>query len=126
MTDPKLQPTRKRDANGRTLWFVLEKYRVRVGPTFRVTVPEGYVTNLGSIPRWGKFVVDVDEAASAFVAHDWMCNESHDGEVLKSGWSRWMADATLYELLVKYPLPAWKCWVIWAACRSYARIKGLV
>lgn len=125
---PKIQSLPYRDKSGQTLWKVLETVRVKLAPRWYVEVPEGFVSNLGSIPRWAKWLVSSDDFPGPFVLHDYMCNEDNweDG-VPDSGYTRWQADSTLYHTLttMEQPAPAWKCWVVWFAVRAYARVKGI-
>jgi len=126
---PLLRPLPYADKNGNTLWEVIEPVRVKLAPRWYVEVPKGYVSNLGTIPRWCRFIVSSDDFPGPFVLHDWMCNEdlTDDGEEVDSGYTRWQADSTLYHTLSTHQpkVAAWKCWIVWAAVRLHARYKGL-
>jgi hypothetical protein len=125
---PKLQSLPYRDARGQTLWKVLEAVRVKLAPRWYVEVPEGFVSNLGSIPRYAKWLVSSDDFPGPFVLHDYMCGEdSWEDGIERPSYTRWQADSTLYHTLttMENPPPAWKAWVVWFAVRAYARWKGL-
>ena len=118
-------------SRGETLWKVRKEIRVKLAPRWYVQVPEGYVSNLGTIPRIPlvRWIVSPSDFPGPFVIHDFMCSEDHidDGVDLDSGYTRWQADSTLYQLLIDYEpkIAWWKSWIIWFALRSYARLKGL-
>lgn len=125
----KLEAVRNTNKYGDSLWRLLEDYRVKIAPRMYVQVPAGYVSNLGTIPRLARWWVSPSEGgfADLFIIHDWLCNEDQedDGIEINSGVSRWLADAILYDLMVKRNLPAQKRYTIWLAVRLAARWKGL-
>lgn len=125
----KLENIGQHAVTGDTLWSLLEDVRVKVAPRMYVQVPAGYVSNLGTIPRWARWFVSPSEGgfADLFLLHDWMCSEDQedDGVEVASGYSRWMADCVLYELMVRRDLPAHKRYIVWLALRIYARSRGL-
>lgn len=126
---PSLTSLPIRDSKGRTLWRLNEKVRVQLAPRWYVEVPEGFVSNLGTIPWYARVLVSPDDFPGPFVLHDWMCNEDliDDGLDIDSGYTRWQADSTLYHTLSTHEpsVPAWKCWIIWFAVRLNARWQGL-
>jgi len=87
------------DERGRNLWRLLKSYQHRIGPGVCVPIPEGYVTNLGTIPWVCYRIATPASMREPAVVHDWMCNESYQiGKyVYDSGWPRPMADALLKE-----------------------------
>lgn len=113
----------------RGTWKTLEEHRFNIGPWCNPRVPAGFESNLGTIPRGFYWLVAPDDYPQPFIEHDWLCNEdadpTDDEGPHNSGFSRWIADAILYERLKKYGVPAWKCWIVWIAVRSFARTKGL-
>jgi len=125
---PKLQTLPYRGPDGDTLWKVLEPVVVNLAPGWVVVVPEGFVSNLGSIPRYAKWLVSSDDFPGPFVLHDYLCNEeNYVAGPASSGYNRWQADSVLYYTLTVLdpPAPAWKCWIVWFAVRAYARLKGI-
>ena len=126
---PKLEALPFPGTHGETLWRVTEPIRFKIAPRWYIEVPEGYVSNLGTIPRWARFFVSPSDFPGPFVLHDYMCSEDHvdDGQEVNSGYSRWLADAALYEMLCRYQpaVPFHKRWTVWFAIRAYARWKGL-
>ena len=127
---PKLEALPDRGKHGETLWRVLEDVRVKVAPRMYVEVPAGYVSNLGTIPRYLRWFVAPSDFPGPFVLHDYMVNEDHidDGEHPSSGYSRWISDAVLYEMLVRHKpnISAYRRYLIWVAVRLSARSQGLV
>lgn len=126
----KLECLGRSEKTGDTLWRVIEDVRVRIAPRMYVQVPADYISNLGTIPRWARWFVSPSEGgfAELFLLHDWLCGEDHedDGVEIESGVSRWLADAILYDLMVKKQLPPHKRYLVWLAVRISARMKGLV
>jgi len=38
-----------------------------------VTIPAGFITNFGSVPKWARWLIDVgDESLMGFILHDWL------------------------------------------------------
>lgn len=122
---PLLQPLDFRDKAGRTLWRLMESLEVEIAPNCYVKVPKMFVSNLGTIPRWCRAFVAINEFPLEFLIHDWLCNESQIEKTQDSGFSRWLADAILYDRLTKKKVAFLKRWLIWIAVRSAARYKGL-
>ncbi len=113
------------DSKGRPLWRLLEEYRYELGPGSVVTVPAGYVTNLGSIPRFYSWIISPGEMREASIVHDYMCNEKFTdgpGEHY-SGYSRWLADAVLYEALQRQGFRWPTRFSIFSAVRIWAWIS---
>ena len=126
--DVVLKPLPAKDSEGRTLWEVVDDVFVHLAPNCYLKVPAGFVSNLGTIPRWAYPIINLDYFAGPFVVHDYLCNEDvYESIDTNSGYSRWLADAILYETMVNSEpkAPFWKCWIVWAAVRFYARVKGL-
>lgn len=122
---PKLRLLDKVDQRGRPLFELVSDYQYRLGPGSVVTVPQGYVTNFGTIPKLLSWVVSPIELREAAIVHDWLCNESFDdAEKLDSGYSRWLADAVLYEGMARLGFRWPKRFSVWAAVRIYAILSG--
>ena len=105
-----------------------EPFSVHLGPNCSITVPAGYVTNFGTIPRWAAWFVSPAQLRDAAIVHDWMCGEDFgesDAVAIQSGYSRWLADATLYELMLQLSFPWYKRFVVWTAVRLAAWWHGL-
>lgn len=126
----KLEAVQNTNKHGDSLWRVIDDVRVKIAPRMYVQVPAGYVSNLGTVPRWARWYVSPSEGGfvRCFVVHDYMCDEDadpSDGQHEKSGYSRWIADSVLYELMVRAELPWHKRYIVWLAVRLAARWKGL-
>jgi hypothetical protein len=85
-----LQLLDRADGEGRSLFMLTEPYPYRLGPGCTIIVPRGYKTNFGTIPRWFSWIVSPTQLREAAIVHDWLCNESFDGDevTVKSGFSR--------------------------------------
>lgn len=88
------------------------------------TVPAGYHTDLGTIPRplWGLLPPDDPRFVAAFVGHDFLCDVR--------GLPRLTAAALFLEMCLvlarKHGAPLWRVWAmtagvtLWALLRPYA------
>ena len=77
-------------------------------------VPQGFITDLGSIPRFFWNIIARDSAPSAFVTHDYLCD---------ADWiSRRDADNILREALSISNIANWRVSVIYWAVRLYATL----
>lgn len=117
-----LQLLDRADGEGRSLFMLTEPYPYRLGPGCTIIVPRGYKTNFGTIPRWFSWIVSPTQLREAAIVHDWLCNESFDGDevTVKSGFSRWMADAVLYEAMARLGFGWFKRSLVFGAVRLYA------
>jgi hypothetical protein len=115
------------DQAGNPVYELTEEFKFRLGPRAIITVPAGYQTNLGTIPGWLHWFIKPAQLREAAVAHDWLCNEDFGDEIEgESGYSRWMADAVLYEMMVALNVAGpIRRELVYAACRGWARMKGL-
>lgn len=118
---------KEQDKNGNPILELNDDYKFRLGPRAIITVPKGYQTNLGSIPRWLHWFINPADLREASVVHDYLCNEDFGDEIEgESGFSRWIADAVLYEAMVKLEIAdPLRRWLVYVACRGWARLKGL-
>lgn len=79
----------------------------------QVTVPEGFVTDLASVPRWVvAYLIAGGKAVRAAVVHDYLYDT---GQV-----EREQADAVFREAMdiEKDPEESWLRWAMWAAVRA--------
>lgn len=121
MKSPTLRLLAKSDSAGRPLFELAEPYQYRLGPGSSITVPEGFVTNFGTIPRWLAWWISPSQLREAAIVHDWMCNERlADHSLTRSGYSRWLADAVLYEAMARIGFKWRKRALVFAAVRAYA------
>ena len=126
---PELDLLTERDGSGKVLFRVDEDWKIDLAPGCSITVPEGYVSNLASVPRIFYFVAAPSDIAHEAIVHDWMCGEyipnvgsTRPPEI----YSRWFADAVLKEMLRRNKEVApWRKWAIYRAVRIYARKEGL-
>ena len=110
------------DDSRRPLYRLRDDYTFAIGPGSIVTVPAGYITNLGSVPRFAWWFVSPGELRQPSVIHDYLCNEDF-GAHTKSGYSRFMADAIFYEALLRFGWPKWKATIVFWTVRSWARFR---
>ena len=93
-----------KDDKGRACFQLLDDYHYDLGPGCTITVPKGYITNFGTIPRPFWWFIAPSELSKAAIVHDYLCNEDvdpNDGDHQHSGYSRWFADAVLYEAMAR-------------------------
>ena len=82
------------------------------GKPVLVTVPDGTVTDLASIPRLFRFlIVKNGKHRAAAIIHDWLCG-------LKLDFSRVLADKIFREAMKERGVPRLRRWAMYAAVRS--------
>lgn len=71
------------------------------GSGFVEMVPAGFVTDLASIPWWGRWLFNPDDPATAkpAIVHDWL---------LKQGWEQRAAAGEFYAAMLANGVPIWK------------------
>ena len=110
----------ERDKHGLNQYRLIEDYSYVVGGLTTVTVPEGFVTNFGTIPRGLRWIVRPAEMREASVVHDYLCGEGTGEE--KS--TRWIADCILLEDLNKQGMSRLRRYCVFVGLRAYALWKG--
>ncbi len=85
------------------------------GSDLTVTVPDGFLTDLASVPRLFWIVVPPfsPDYAAAAVLHDYLCE--WNGEMF----SKIVADAVFYEALKVLGVPTWRAILMYAAVRAW-------
>jgi len=106
-------------------WKLLEPFPYKsdiLGRT--VLVPDGYVTDLASVPRAMRWLVPVANAKNrrAAVVHDWLCS---DKVQKKMGISQRQADEVFREALTASGVSFIGRWGMWLPVRSFQAIKGM-
>ena len=126
MSLPTLKLLPRTDSDGRALFQLEDDYHYQLGPGSVITVPAGYVTNFGTIPQFMGWFVQPAQLREAAIVHDWMCNEkfTDDETPIFSGYSRWMADAVLYEAMARIGFRWFKRAMVFAAVRAAAIVSG--
>ena len=105
---------------GRLEYQLLEPLYVRLRAakgvgllSFKAVVPDGFVTDFASVPRfWWRWVPPAGDYAAAAVVHDWLYRTAGVGI------TRFMADALFRDLMEALGVPAWKRWAMWAMVRA--------
>ena len=122
----KLELLGTKDHSGRPLFQVIEDFQYPIGVNTVITVPAGYITNFGTIPRWFYSVVAPSEMREASVVHDFLCNEQFtiDSAPINSGFSRRVADAILYDHLRKIGIGWFRASLIYFGVRFWAIFTG--
>ena len=89
----------------------------------QVVVPEGYVTDLASVPRLLRWAVPVANAKNrrAAVVHDYLCTH---GEALGLVRDQKQADKVFREALGVEGLGRFKSGALYYPVRTFQRIKG--
>ena len=90
------------------------------GSDLIVTVPDGFLTDLASVPRLFWIVVPPysPDTAAAAVLHDYLCE--WNGEMF----SKIVADAVFYEALRVLGVPAWRAVMMYCAVRLWHVWRG--
>ena len=116
----------RKGPRGENLWELLAPYEYSLGINTVITVPKGYVTNFGSIPRWVHWFITPTEMREAAVVHDFLSNENFlvDGEPINSGFSRLVADTILYVHLRDIGIDLLRAMAIYAGVRGWAYFTG--
>ena len=122
---PTLKLLPKTDSKGRALFELQSPYVYELGPGSSITIPKGFVTNFGTIPRIFAWIISPAQLREAAIVHDWMCDERFVGSPL-SGYSRWMADAVLYEAMARLGFRWPKRFAVFTAVRLFAIFTGQV
>ena len=113
------------DSKGRPLFKLLHDYEYVLGPSCEIVVPEGYVTNFGTIPKWFYPIVSPTQLQEAAIVHDYLCGETFHGAAdVYSGFSRVVADAVLKDALVRMgTLSWWRIELVYRAVRLAAMFQ---
>lgn len=79
-------------------------------PQLTLTIPVGFITDLASIPKVFRNILDVDgRSREPAILHDWLYNTQHT--------TRAFADAMLREALLEYGETQATAWVYYAGVR---------
>lgn len=114
-----------------TEYITTQSYSVRAvldsGQTHVVTVPKGMLTDLASVPKWARAVIGrVGPHLEAAIIHDFLFIAWQDEQTLEDG-GRGLdtppprkdhfrfANRIFFSLMMASGVPAWKCWLAWAA-----------
>lgn len=86
--------------------------RTDTGRGFYVTVPEGFVTDFGTIPKWAQWVINPrGKGERAYVLHDWLC--------FTGMCSYYTADNILYSAMRYCGVPLHQCLIVRATLFIY-------
>ena len=82
----------------------------------KCTIPAGFVTDFGSIPRIARVTIDkMGLCAVPFVIHDWLREENEEEQVCTTK----EADEALYELGLKYGCSKYTMFKIYYSLRMF-------
>lgn len=90
------------------------------GSGLTLTVPEGFATDLASVPRWLWWLFPRDDPryAAAAVLHDFLYRwQSASGDQF----DRATADAVFLEAMLILGVPGWKAWAMYLAVRAFGQ-----
>jgi len=92
----------------------------RKGSGLLVAVPEGFATDLGSVPAVFRWLINPADAycAAAFVLHDFLCADL--------AFTRTVTDAVLFEALIALGVPLWKARVIHFGVSAFRIFRGRI
>lgn len=116
----------RRDDQGRNLWELTEDYLYPLGINTVITVPAGYITNFGTIPRWCYCLITPAEMREAAVVHDFLCNENFtlDQAPIHPGIPRRVADAILFDHMRRIGIGYFRAYAVYLAVRGWAMSTG--
>lgn len=80
-----------------------------------VVVPEGFETDLASVPRFAYYALFGNVAHKAAVVHDWLIEECATREA---------ADKEFMAAMPATGVPPWRRWPMYAAVRAYSLFTG--
>lgn len=103
---------------GKSKW-ILTKPCVYMSPhiDYTVTVPEGFETDLASIPRMFTYILPInDRHRLAAVVHDYMY--ARRGVLPGKIVTRKQADQVFYEAMMALKVPKWKAWTMYRGVRA--------
>ena len=104
-----LEPTQKFSGR-RRIYKVNGGLVVRIfGPGYseRIDVPDGFQTDLGSVPSWLSPIMGMpDSVITASICHDMACRKN---------WPRWKCHSLLRSLMILTGKPSWKARAWWLA-----------
>ena len=82
-------------------------------------VPNGFLTDFGSIPRLFKpFFDPIGKEVPSYVLHDYLCSLSNQGK-----FSRSKADKILLESLRESGTSVYRSYMIYAGCRVFSLVR---
>jgi hypothetical protein len=97
-----LEPTKKRNGR-RRVWRLRQEFEAVIhfsGGKMVIKVPEGYETDLASIPMFAQLIIGGrDDYAEESVIHDWLCDNLQP---------RFFTNATMRILMKLLNRPRWK------------------
>lgn len=101
-------------------WYVTKAELIYHGKHETFTIPEGFATDLASVPRALQWLVPAADASysCAAVVHDWLCIEAQMGR-----FSRRDADGIFRRILRERGVMRWQRALMWAATRVGGRMS---
>ncbi len=96
-------------------WKLIDKFSYTTRELITIHVPEGYVTDFASVPRWAWSVVGpIGRHARAAVIHDFCYSQRWAGD------RKW-ADEVFYEAMKESGVVWWRRWLIYRAVRWFGQ-----
>ncbi len=97
-------------------WSLTRPFKYESGTLGWIQVPEGFVTDLASVPWFGRWAVSVDgDHTKAAIIHDWLYVTASAEDFPNV--TRRDADRVFLEALKVRGVPAWKRNLMYAAVR---------
>lgn len=105
-------------------YFVLARSFRYVGARDVFTVPEGFVTDFASVPRFlWPLLPPYGRHGRAAVVHDWLYLQRPEvttrarGVMFRDLMPRRDADGIFRRIMIESGVPRWKAWLLWAGVR---------
>lgn len=97
-------------------FILLETFLFVTVSGFSVLVPQGFVTDLASIPRVLRLFIQVNGRHSdAAIIHDWLYYKR--GHIGPWTLTRKQCDDIFLEAMLESGVPKWKAWTMWSGVR---------
>lgn len=106
----------KRNKKRPGTFVLVEQFTFITNELFTVMVPKGFVTDLASIPRVLRLLIQVNGRHSdAAIIHDWLYYKK--GNVCFWTFSRKECDDIFYQAMLESGVPKWKARTMWSGVR---------
>lgn len=115
MFEPKTAPL-ERDLRVDGRYIVTAPFSYTTKEKYKITVCEGFPTDLASIPRMIRLFIQVNGRHSdAAIIHDWLYYKK--GHAVCAHFSREECDDIFYDAMIYSHVPQWKAYLMWAGVR---------
>jgi hypothetical protein len=104
-----------------TNWYPHLRYQDK---SYKFVVPSGFVSDLGTIPRVFRWIIDNDDFPAAFLLHDYLYRVKPRIDHIGCDVPRELADALMWKAMIitrsERKFKRLKAWLAWLAVRLFA------